>query len=130
MGDGHSRIPDIAFVRRIELREIDPRQRLEGAPDLAVEIASPSDDPDQYCAQGPAVHRVRLKGRLGYLPEARLAYLYKPGERPEIRDVEQSLDDAELLPGFSAHPHSLQLNLHLSLYKTYSWKSFCPPSEV
>jgi hypothetical protein len=35
-------------------------------------------------------------------PEARLAYIYKPGQRPEVRDAGQSLDDPEILPGFSA----------------------------
>ena len=35
-------------------------------------------------------------------PEARLAYIYKLGQRPEVRDAGQPLDDAELLPGFSA----------------------------
>jgi hypothetical protein len=34
--------------------------------------------------------------------EARLAYIYKPGQRPEVRDARLCLDDAELLPGFSA----------------------------
>jgi Uma2 family endonuclease len=34
-------------------------------------------------------------------PEAQLAYLYRPGERIEVRDESQSLDNAELLPGFS-----------------------------
>jgi hypothetical protein len=30
-----------------------------------------------------------------------MAYLYKPGERPEVREVHQNLDDPELFPGFS-----------------------------
>ena len=35
------------------------------------------------------------------VPEGRLAYLYRPGERIEVRDESQSLDNGELLPGFS-----------------------------
>ncbi len=52
--------------------------------------------------EGPPPSRDQVIAGVPLLAEARLAYLYKPGERPEIRDVEQSLDDAELLPGFSA----------------------------
>jgi len=100
--EGTIRIPDIAFVCADRLEGIDPRQRLEGAPDLAVEIASPSDDPDDLVLKARQYIASGSKAVWVIYPEARLAYLYKPGERPEIRDVEQSLDDAELLPGFSA----------------------------
>jgi len=46
LSEGTIRIPDVAFLRSVRLAGIDPRQRLEGAPDLAVEKATPSDDPD------------------------------------------------------------------------------------
>jgi Uma2 family endonuclease len=74
---------------------------VQGAPDLAVEIASPSDKPDdlarkaqQYLATGAGAVWVLY-------PEARLAYLYPPGRSIEARDESQSLDNAELLPGFT-----------------------------
>ena len=40
------RIPDTAFIRAGRLPAIDPRQRIEGAPDLAVEVVLPTDDPN------------------------------------------------------------------------------------
>ena len=95
------RIPDLAFLRADRLQGLDVHQRLQGAPDLAIEIASPSDKPDdlarkaqQYLAAGARAVRVLY-------PEARLAYLYRPGERIEVRDDSQWLDNPELLPGFS-----------------------------
>jgi Uma2 family endonuclease len=100
--EGTIRIPDIAFVCADRLAGIDPRQRLEGAPDLAVEIASPSDDPDDLVLKAQQYIASGSKAVWVIYPDARLAYLYKTGERPEIRDVEQPLDDTELLPGFSA----------------------------
>jgi Uma2 family endonuclease len=100
--EGTIRIPDIAFVSADRLAGIDPRQRLEGAPDLAVEVASPSDDPDDLVLKAQQYIATGSKAVWVIYPEARLAYLYKPGERPEIRDAGHSLDDAELLPGFSA----------------------------
>ncbi|MGH9403903.1 MAG: Uma2 family endonuclease [Terriglobia bacterium] len=99
--DGVVRIPDVAFIRAKRMTGIDPSKRLEGAPDLAVEVVSPNDDPDalvlkiqQYLRSGS--HAVWV-----LYPEARLAYLYKPGDRPEVREAHQNLDDPELFPGFS-----------------------------
>ena len=100
--EGTIRIPDVAFVPADRLLGIDPRQRLEGAPDLAVEVASPRDDPDDLVLKAQQYVAGGAKAVWIIYPEARLAYIYKPGQRPEIRDAAQALDDAELLPGFSA----------------------------
>ena len=100
--EGTIRIPDVAFVRGDRLVGIDPRQRLEGAPDLAVEVASPRDDPDDLVLKAQQYLAAGARAVWIIYPEARLAYVYKPGLRPEVRDARQSLDDAELLPGFSA----------------------------
>jgi Uma2 family endonuclease len=100
--EGTIRIPDVAFVRGDRLVGIDPRQRLEGAPDLAVEVASPRDDPDDLVLKAQQYLAAGARAVWIIYPEARLAYIYKPGQRPEVRDAGQSLDDAELLPGFSA----------------------------
>jgi Uma2 family endonuclease len=100
--EGTIRIPDVAFVRAHRLVGIDPRQRLEGAPDLAVEVASPRDDPDELVLKAQQYVAAGAKAVWIIYPEARLAYIYRPGQRPEVRDARQSLDDPELLPGFSA----------------------------
>ena len=102
LAEGTIRIPDVAFVCADRLAGIDPRQRLEGAPALAVEVASPSDDPDDLVLKAQQYVAAGAKAVWIIYPEARLAYIYKPGQRPEVRDAGQSLDDAELLPGFSA----------------------------
>ncbi|MGH9432063.1 MAG: Uma2 family endonuclease [Terriglobia bacterium] len=95
------RIPDVAFIRAERIQGLDPKQRIEGAPDLAVEIASPSDDPDDLVLKAQQYLRAGARAVWVLYPEARLAYLYKPGERPEIREAHQTLDDPELLPGLS-----------------------------
>ena len=100
--EGTIRIPDVAFVPADRLVGIDPRQRLEGAPDLAVEVASPSDDPDDLVLKAQQYLTAGARAVWIIYPEARLTYIYKPGQRPEVRDAGQFLDDAELLPGFSA----------------------------
>jgi Uma2 family endonuclease len=101
LSEGTIRIPDVALVRTDRLAGIDPRQRLEGAPDLAVEVASPRDDPDDLVLKAQQYLTSGAKAVWIIYPEARLAYIYKPGQRPEVRDARQALDDAELLPGFT-----------------------------
>lgn len=93
------RRPDVAFISAAKLKSVDPWKRLEFAPDLAIEIASPHDDLPRkiqdYITAGARVWAL--------YPEARIARIQKPGEPPVVRDAEtgDSLEDAELLPGFS-----------------------------
>jgi Uma2 family endonuclease len=95
------RIPDLAFLRADRLLAIDMHQRVQAAPDLAIEIASPSDKPDDLARKAQQYLAAGARAVWVLYPEARLAYLYRPGERIEVRDDSQSLDNAELLPGFS-----------------------------
>jgi hypothetical protein len=62
--EGTIRIPDVAFVRPDPVVGIDPRQRLEGAPDLAVEVVSPRDDPDDLVLKRNSTSR-RARGLSG-----------------------------------------------------------------
>ncbi|MGH9452745.1 MAG: Uma2 family endonuclease [Terriglobia bacterium] len=101
LSGGNVRIPDVAFILAARLQGIDPRQRIEGAPDLAVEVVSPSDDPDDLALKAQQYLRAGARAMWVLYPEARMAYLYKPGERPEVREAHQNLDDPELLPGLS-----------------------------
>ena len=77
-----------------------PYQRPQGAPDLAIEIASPSDKPDDLARKAQQYLAAGARAVWVLYPEARLAYLYRRGERIEVRDDSQSLDNPELLPGF------------------------------
>jgi Uma2 family endonuclease len=101
LSEGVVRIPDIAFIRAERRPAIDPRRRIEGAPDLAVEVVSPTDDPDDLVLKIQQYLRSGARAVWVLYPEARLAYLYRHGERPEVREAHQSLDDPELLPSFS-----------------------------
>jgi len=90
------RRPDVAFIRAAKLASVDPHKRLDFAPDLAIEIASPSDDLPRriqdYLAAGTRVWAL--------YPDARIARVHKSGEQAVVRDAEarDSLEDAELLP--------------------------------
>lgn len=99
--DGVVRIPDVAFICAKRMAGIDPSERLVGAPDLAVEVVSPNDDPDDLVLKVQQYLRSGARAVWVLYPEARLAYLYKPGDRPEVRESNQSLEDPDLFPGFS-----------------------------
>lgn len=94
--------PDIAFVRgdRIPADGI-PEGFWEIAPDLAVEIVSPSDRPkkeakkvDLYLALGvPLVWVV--------YPRGRTVVVHRPGVEPMTLHETDTLDGGAVLPGFS-----------------------------
>ncbi|MGH9431484.1 MAG: Uma2 family endonuclease [Terriglobia bacterium] len=92
------RVPDVAFVRKE--RELPPRNLPEGAPDLAIEVISPSNtarEMDQRISDyfGAGCQRVWI-----VYPEHQEVYIH--GLSGVVRRTAgEQLQDAELLPGFS-----------------------------
>jgi len=95
------RIPDLSFLRAERVQGLDPHERPRGAPDLAIEIASVSDTPDDLARKAQQYLAAGARAVWVLYPEARLAYLYRPGGHIEVREDTQALDNPELLPGFS-----------------------------
>lgn len=97
LGPNSVRRPDVAFISAAKAASVDPRKRLDFAPDLAIEIASPNDDLPRkiqdYLAAGTRVWAL--------YPDARVARIHKPGEQASVRDADRGdcLEDAELQPG-------------------------------
>jgi Uma2 family endonuclease len=96
------RAPDVAFVRKERLAAVHRKGFGTGAPDLAVEIFSPSDSVrqlmrkvKQYFAAG--CHTVWIV----YLERREIQVLEATGSDRLLR-AEDSLEAPELLPGFSA----------------------------
>jgi Uma2 family endonuclease len=71
------RRPDIALISAQKLAFIDQHQRLQIAPDLVVEIASPSDRPDDLMLKVQQYLNAGTATVLVIYPEAHLAYLYR-----------------------------------------------------
>jgi Uma2 family endonuclease len=78
------RRPDIAFVSAEKLAIIDPHKRLQIAPDLVVEIASPSDRPDDLMHKVQQYLNAGTATVLVIYPEAHLAYLYRGHGKVEV----------------------------------------------
>ena len=96
------RAPDVAFVSTASLPEGRlPEGFLRGAPDLAVEVLSPSDRP------GDVQQKVRdfldAGARLVWViaPEARTATVYRADSSARLLREADHLDGEDLLPGLS-----------------------------
>ena len=96
------REPDIAFIsaRKLPL-DADVSGYYEGAPDLAVEVTSPSDSPrDVY-------HKARMWISFGVPlvwvvdPETRTIEVHRPGQPLQVLAEDDTLDGDTILPGFS-----------------------------
>ena len=93
--------PDVAFVRTERLPPDEARRGfLELAPDLAVEVISPSDRAREVAA------KVRLYLDAGVRlvwtvhPEARTVTVWPPDAAPRTDTAAEDLDGGDVLPGF------------------------------
>ena len=102
LGPATVRAPDVCLVRRSSYEAMKVvRGALVGTPDLAVEVVSPSDtavDIDrkvaQYLQAGATAVWV-------FYPETRHVMIYRRSGETRMVSSGQTLDDPELLPGFS-----------------------------
>jgi Uma2 family endonuclease len=92
-------IPDAAFISRTR-QPVQPDEAYNPlAPDLAIEVLSPSDDDEDvrlkianYIAAGTVVWL--------FDPDRRRIEIYKNGEPPQVLDMDDTLDGGDVLPGF------------------------------
>ncbi len=93
------RVPDVAFVRKE--RAAIRRAFFQGAPDLAVEVFSPTDSVPQLMRKvrqylDAGCHTVWI-----VYPETREVHVIERGGEDRILGPADTLDAPELLPGFS-----------------------------
>ena len=92
--------PDIAFVSKDRVPDPIPSSFLEFAPDLVVEILSPSDRPGEVLAK--VGDWLDAGARLVWVidPERRLARVYKADGTEHMLDATAQLLGDDVLPGF------------------------------
>ncbi len=98
------RIPDISFVRAG--RVVDPHHLPEGAPDLAVEVISPTNTPREMDQRVSDFFAAGCQRVWVVYPEHREVYIHGLAGVSRRR-AEETLEDTELLPGFSVRVSSL-----------------------
>jgi Uma2 family endonuclease len=95
------RAPDVAFVRQERIPDGELTEKFwPGAPDLAVEVVSPTDTLyeldekiEEYLASGVTLVWV-------VNPKKRTVTVYRPGTSPEVLGESDQLDGQPVLPAF------------------------------
>jgi len=98
--------PDVSFIRAERASALDLKRRFECAPDLAIEIISPSETAAeiahkvrQYLQAGAAVSVV--------YPEDRTIHVFETSKNARILEADDLLEAPNLLPGFSVRVSEL-----------------------
>jgi Uma2 family endonuclease len=102
LGPTIKRAPDVSFLRSERAKKIDPHVDIPGAPDLAVEVLSPTDTVSamrrkirQYFAAGTQCVWI-------VYPETREVEIWKQPSQPQkVLQETDVLEDPDLLPGFA-----------------------------
>jgi Uma2 family endonuclease len=101
--NGATRSPDAAWVARRRLAGLSAEEKerfLPLAPDFVVELASPTDDPEQLAEKMAEYQSCGV--RLGWLllPEVPQLHVYRPGTPAVVLPAPQHIDGGDVLPGF------------------------------
>jgi Uma2 family endonuclease len=94
------RAPDVAFIRTERASRLDLTRRIEGGPDLAIEIISPSESAAEI------EHKVQQYLRAGAVvwvlyPRDRTLHVFESPSSARILQAGDLLETPGLLPGFS-----------------------------
>lgn len=102
------RAPDAAFVRqeRIEEEGI-PRGYFPGAPDLAVEVISPSETAQQADDKARAWLAAGTRLVWNIRPLTRSVEVYRPNAEVEVLSAADDLSGEEVVPGFTCRDRGL-----------------------
>ena len=98
---GTVRAPDVSFIRAERVPTLDPKRRFEFAPDLAIEIISPSE------TAAAIAHKVRQYLHAGVevvwvlYPEDQTVHVFESSKTGRIVESGDLLEAPGLLPGFS-----------------------------
>ncbi|MGO9274453.1 MAG: Uma2 family endonuclease [Terriglobia bacterium] len=98
------RVPDLAFIR--SGRELATDRPIEGAPDLVIEVVSPTNTPREISQRISDYFAAGCKRAWILYPEHREVYIHGLGGVVR-RHGDELLEDSELLPGFSVKVSSL-----------------------
>jgi len=95
------RAPDISFVRADRARAVDLERRFEGAPDLAVEVISPSETATQIARKVQQYLRAGTETVWVVYPREQTIHVFESSHNARILEAADQLESPALLPGFS-----------------------------
>ena len=97
----HVRAPDVSFIR--QERVSPPGQRrsfVQGAPDLAIEVLSPSNRSGQMAEKVADYLATGCRMVIVIDPEQRTATVHIPGQEPQVLSEADSMDGGDVVPGW------------------------------
>jgi Uma2 family endonuclease len=95
------RQPDVSVLSTERIQNTAPDDYFEGAPELAVEVVSPSDSAEDLEVKVEQYLQSGAKQVWILYPKTKRLHLFRPGNQLRVLDETQTLDAAELFPGFS-----------------------------
>jgi Uma2 family endonuclease len=102
------RAPDVALVAPSQLALLEPERRVQPfSPALAVEITSPSNTFDELARKTQQYLEAGTRAVWIFVTAMRQIHVYSATAHPVILTAEDLLEDAALLPGFSARVEEL-----------------------
>lgn len=108
MASGNVRSPDVSFTRKERMRGGKPAEGFEGfAPDLAVEIISPSEAPDEMARKVAEYFGAGAVQVWHLFPDTKRVTVYSSPLDTADFAPEDTLDAGDLLPGFSCRVEEL-----------------------
>lgn len=95
------RQPDISVLTNERILATPPNAYFEGAPELAVEVVSPSDSAKDLESEVQQYLRYGAREVWVVYPEVKRIHVYRAAAGPTILDESQSIEGGDVLPGFS-----------------------------
>jgi Uma2 family endonuclease len=95
------RQPDVSVLSKERIRATAADNYFEGAPDLAVEIVSPSDSAEDLEIKINQYLQCGAKQVWIAYPKTRKIHVFSAGNAGAILDENETLEGGDLLPGFS-----------------------------
>ncbi len=93
--------PDIAFVRAAQVPPVmDEITYARLAPDLVIEVLSPSNRPGEIAEKIAIYHRAGVPVVWLFNPRRQRVLVHVAGEAPMVLNADETLDGGDVLPGF------------------------------
>ena len=101
------RVPDAAFVSVERAASYPGDGFFEGAPDLAVEVLSPSNTPAAVAEKTREYLAAGVRQIWNVDPRNQAVSIHSPGAEPRVLGVGDRLEGGDVLPGFAIPVRSL-----------------------
>lgn len=100
LSEDHHFMPDVGYISKARLQH-EPEREVEGPPDLAVEVKSPTDSKRELRLKAEDYLRFGTKMVWLVFPDDKRVEVYVPGEDVRELGIDGVLDGDDVLPDFT-----------------------------